>query len=217
MIGTKASVTVNSILQGLNNKYNSRHPSLSNHWELVARRSEDVSLSLFLCDDDEFKSVRGQALPIRLGQLHMSYPDPSEKFGHAVTIRLMQVLANRHNIAAKDVWKELSGICIAQASSNAIVLVLRWIVGLIIRLKPVRLSCWRMYSFVYCPRCGIVKPAPVQELGPAMPGKSLFQRSWPKLQCWACAHFVTHFVGWGRAVSAVGAPCGIDCFGFHLT
>ena len=44
---------------------------------------------------------------------------PSEKSGNTVAIRLVQELADRHNVAAKDIWKQLPGICVARAIKNA--------------------------------------------------------------------------------------------------
>ena len=60
--------------------------------------------------------------------------NPSEKSGNTVAIWLVQELTDRHNVAAKDIWKELPGICIARAIKNDMVLILNWICGLLIRV-----------------------------------------------------------------------------------
>ena len=61
--------------------------------------------------------------------------NPSEKSGNTVAIWLVQELTDRHNVAAKDIWKELPGICIARAIKNDMVLILNWLCGLLIRVK----------------------------------------------------------------------------------
>ena len=72
-------------------------------------------------------SSSGPGRPIRLGHVHTHMSNPrkrNEKSGNTVAIWLVQELADRHNVAAKDIWKQLSGICIARAIKNDMVLIL---------------------------------------------------------------------------------------------
>ena len=75
--------------------------------------------------------------------------NPSEKSGNTVAIWLVQELTDRHNVAAKDIWKELPGICIARAIKNDMVLILNWICGLLIRVKAVKLICWKAWIHAF--------------------------------------------------------------------
>ena len=75
--------------------------------------------------------------------------NPSEKSGNTVAIWLVQELIDRHNVAAKNIWKELPGIRIARAIKNDMVLILNYICGLLIRVKAVKLICWKAWIHAF--------------------------------------------------------------------
>ena len=97
----------------------------------------------------DFKVCSGPGRPISLGHVHSHMSNPSEKSGNTVAIWLVQELTDRHNVAAKDIWKELPGICIARAIKNDMVLILNWICGLLIRVKAVKLICWKAWIHAF--------------------------------------------------------------------
>ena len=92
-----------------------------------------------------FEVCSGPGRPIRQGQVHTQMSNQSEKSGNTVAIWLAQEMADRHNVAAKDIWKQLPGICIARAIKNDMVLILNWIHGLLIRVKAVKVICWKAW------------------------------------------------------------------------
>ena len=71
--------------------------------------------------------------------------NPCEKPGNTVAIWLVQELTDCHNVVAKDILQKLPSIYMATARAikNDTVLILNRICGLLIRVKAVKLICWK--------------------------------------------------------------------------
>ena len=55
----------------------------------------------------------------------------------------IEEVADCHN--AKDIWKQLLRMCTARAIKNFMVLILNWLCGLLIRVKAVKVICWKAW------------------------------------------------------------------------
>ena len=74
----------------------------------------------------------------RLGCVQAQHPDPSQKLGQTVAIRLVQKLADSGYMAGKTLWKHLPGGGISGAFKDGMMLILYGIRSILIRIKGIK-------------------------------------------------------------------------------
>ena len=112
------------------------------HFAHVCRHFGDYLMMLMepcICSSGTFfdglndlTSVRAWHKPIRQCFVHAACPDPCEILGQLVTLRLVDKLAASGDMALEKILKTLSGIHIAWALKNSMVLILYRLVTVII-------------------------------------------------------------------------------------